>query len=79
MDTPVIMPQLGNEIEEAQIDGWLKAVGDHVSAGEALLSVTTPKVSIEIEAPVSGILTKIMFVADDLANVGATLAVITSA
>ena len=78
MDTPVIMPQLGNEIEEAQIDGWLKAIGDAVVAGDALLSVTTPKVSIEIEAPVSGILTKIMFEADDLANVGATLAIITS-
>ena len=26
MATPVLMPQLGNEIEEAQIDGWLKQV-----------------------------------------------------
>ena len=78
MDTSVVMPQLGNEIEEAQIDGWMKSVGDRVEAGEALLSVTTPKVTIEIEAPVSGTLSKIMVEADDLAPVGATLAVITA-
>lgn len=76
MDTPVIMPQLGNEIEEAQIDGWLKAIGDSVTAGETLLSITTPKVTIEIEAPVSGMLTQIMVEADELASVGSTLAII---
>ena len=79
METLVVMPQLGNEIEEAQIDGWLKSAGDHVKAGEALLSVTTPKVTIEIEAPISGTLSKIMFEADDLAPVGAALAIITAA
>lgn len=36
MDVPVLMPQLGNEIEEAQIDAWLKAVGDKVSEGEQI-------------------------------------------
>ena len=79
METPVVMPQLGTEIEEAQVDGWLKAVGDSVKAGEALVTVTTPKVTIEVEAPVSGTLTKILVEADDLANVGSTLAIITSA
>jgi pyruvate/2-oxoglutarate dehydrogenase complex dihydrolipoamide acyltransferase (E2) component len=78
MDTPVIMPQLGNVIEEAQIDGWMKSIGDDVIAGETLLSVTTPKVSIEIEAPISGKLTQILIEADELASVGATLAIISS-
>lgn len=78
MDTPVIMPQLGNEIEEAQIDGWMKSIGDDVIAGETLLSITTPKVSIEIEAPISGKLTQIFIEADELAGVGATLAIISS-
>ena len=78
METPVVLPQLGNEIEEAQIDGWMKAVGDRVTAGEPLLSITTPKVTIEIEAPVSGTLSKILVDADELASVGATLGLITS-
>jgi pyruvate dehydrogenase E2 component (dihydrolipoamide acetyltransferase) len=78
METAVVMPQLGNEIEEALVDGWMKALGDKVIAGEALLTVTTPKVTIEIEAPASGTLTKIIVGADELASVGTTLAIITS-
>ncbi len=76
MDTPVLIPQLGNEIDEAQIDAWLKAVGDAVSAGEALLTITTPKVTVEIEAPVSGTVKAILVEADELAAVGATVAII---
>ena len=79
MDTPVVMPQLGNEIEEAQIDGWLKAVGDEVKAGEALLTITTPKLTMEIEAPVSGMLKEIITPADELAAVGATIGIIAAA
>jgi pyruvate dehydrogenase E2 component (dihydrolipoamide acetyltransferase) len=78
METAVVMPQLGNEIEEALVDGWMKALGDKVIAGEALLTLTTPKVTLEIEAPASGTLTKIIVGADELASVGTTLAIITS-
>ena len=77
MDTPVVMPQLGNEIEEAQIDSWAKVPGDTVTKGEMLLSITTPKLTMEIEAPVSGVLKEIVVPADELASVGATLAIIT--
>jgi pyruvate dehydrogenase E2 component (dihydrolipoamide acetyltransferase) len=79
MDVPVVMPQLGNEIEEAQIDAWLKAVGDNVSEGEPIMTITTPKLTMEIEAPVKGILKEIRVAADELAPVGATLAIIESA
>ena len=76
METPVLMPQLGNEITEALIDGWLKVTGDKVVAGEALLSITTPKLTMEIEAPVSGVLRQILVAADEVAEVGATLGII---
>jgi pyruvate dehydrogenase E2 component (dihydrolipoamide acetyltransferase) len=76
METPVPMPQLGNEIDEAQIDGWLKAVGDRVEKGEPLLTITTPKLTMEIEAPASGTLSEIRVGADEIARVGETLAVI---
>jgi pyruvate dehydrogenase E2 component (dihydrolipoamide acetyltransferase) len=76
MDHQVLMPQLGNEIEEAQVDAWLKTVGDHVEAGDQLVAVTTPKVTIEIEAPVGGTLKEILVEADELASVGAVLALI---
>ena len=76
MDTPVVMPQLGNEIEEALIQQWHKAVGDAVAAGEALLTIETPKVTIDIEAPVAGELAEISVPVDELAPVGATLGLI---
>jgi pyruvate dehydrogenase E2 component (dihydrolipoamide acetyltransferase) len=78
VETPVLIPQLGNEIDAAQIDGWLKAVGDTVSAGEPLLTISTPKVTLEIEAPVSGTITEILVEADELAAVGTTVAVISA-
>ena len=54
MDVPIVMPQLGVDIEEAQIDEWLKAEGDAVEEGEQVVIVTTPKVTLELEAPASG-------------------------
>lgn len=78
MDVPIVVPQLGNEIEEAQVDGWLKAVGDRVAEGEQILTITTPKLTMEIEAPASGTLTEILVPADELASVGATLGIIAS-
>ncbi len=79
METHVVMPQLGNEIEEAQIDSWAKAPGDTVTKGEMLLTITTPKLTMEIEAPASGVLKEILVPADELASVGTTLAIIESA
>ncbi len=79
MDVSIVMPQLGNEIDEAQIDAWLKAVGDTVTEGEQILVITTPKLTMEIEAPASGVLKEILVPADELASVGATLGVIAKA
>ncbi|WP_421692699.1 biotin/lipoyl-containing protein [Aestuariivirga sp.] len=76
MRTPVIMPQLGNEIEEAQIDSWAKSAGDRVERGEMLLTITTPKLTMELEAPASGTLSEILVPADEVASAGATLAFI---
>lgn len=79
MSIDVVMPQLGNEIEEAQIDSWAKAPGDKVTKGEMLLSITTPKLTMEIEAPASGTLKEIRVPADELASVGTVLAIIDEA
>jgi pyruvate dehydrogenase E2 component (dihydrolipoamide acetyltransferase) len=76
MDVNILLPQLGNEIEEAQVDAWLKNVGDSVAKGEQLVVITTPKVTFEIEAPESGTLTAILVPAEEIVGVGAVLGVI---
>jgi len=76
VDIPIVMPELGVDIEEAQIDEWLKAEGDAVEKGEQVVVVTTPKVTLEIEAPAAGVLKSIVTAADEIAKVGATLGII---
>jgi len=76
MDIPLLMPQLGNETTEAELTEWLKGVGDAVTEGEQILVVTTTKLSIEIEAPASGTIKEIVVPEGDLAEIGATLAII---
>ncbi|MDJ0638951.1 MAG: lipoyl domain-containing protein [Paracoccaceae bacterium] len=70
------LPELGNEVTEAQVDLWHAAVGDAVSEGEPLLSITTPKVTMDLDAPASGTLVSVHAEEDEVVNVGALLAVI---
>lgn len=56
MATPVIMPKIEMAQEKATVIEWLKQEGDEVEKGEAVLEVETDKVTMEVEAPASGIL-----------------------
>ncbi len=76
MDVNILLPQLGNEIEEAQVDAWLKKPGDAVEKNEQIAVITTPKVTFEIEAPAAGTLKAILVEAEEIAPVGAILGVI---
>ncbi|MCZ6586724.1 MAG: 2-oxo acid dehydrogenase subunit E2 [Alphaproteobacteria bacterium] len=72
----VIMPQLGETVEEGTVSVWHKKVGDHVEAGEDLFDVSTDKVEMEIPAPASGELIEIRVAEGETVAVGVTLAVI---
>ncbi|NSX56640.1 biotin/lipoyl-containing protein [Parasulfitobacter algicola] len=77
MSVKIVVPQLGNEISEAEVTEWLKVVGDTVKAGDEIVTITTTKTAIEIEATVSGTLTEIMVPEGELVEVGAVLGLIT--
>ena len=76
MSTEVKLPVLGESVTEGTISRWLKAVGETVEVDEPLLEVSTDKVDTEIPSPVAGTLLEIRFNEDDVAEVGAVLAVI---
>ncbi len=56
----VIMPKLGLTMEEGTIIRWLKGEGEEVKRGEPLFEVQTDKVNMEVEAPASGTVGKIL-------------------
>ncbi|MDO5735211.1 MAG: 2-oxoglutarate dehydrogenase, E2 component, dihydrolipoamide succinyltransferase [Propionibacteriaceae bacterium] len=76
MSTEVTLPALGESVTEGTVSRWLKAVGDTVEVDEPLLEVSTDKVDTEIPSPVAGTLLEIRFEEDDVAEVGAVLAVV---
>ncbi len=73
MSTNIVVPQLGNEISEAEVTAWEVAEGDEVKEGDFILTITTTKMAIEIEAPASGVLTKIHAEEGELVEIGAVL------
>jgi 2-oxoglutarate dehydrogenase E2 component (dihydrolipoamide succinyltransferase) len=74
MPTRVIMPELGESVEEATISQWLKAVGDEVKEFEPLLEVNTDKVDTEIPSPTAGIVLQILAQPDEVVDAGTTIA-----
>ncbi|HEX2696275.1 MAG TPA: dihydrolipoamide acetyltransferase family protein, partial [Anaerolineales bacterium] len=76
MATKVLVPLLGEGVEEVTVTKWLKKEGDTIKELEPLLEVNTDKVDTEIPAPASGTVLKIVAAEGVPAKVGAVLAFI---
>ncbi len=74
MPVEVLMPQMGESVDEATVTKWLKAKGDPVEEYEALLEVNTDKVDTEIPSPVSGVLLDILIPEGETVQAGSLLA-----
>ena len=72
----VIMPRMGETVDEGTVNEWFKQVGDQVAEGEPLLEIGTDKVDTEVPAPVSGTLTEIRVQEGETVPVATVLAVI---
>jgi 2-oxoglutarate dehydrogenase E2 component (dihydrolipoamide succinyltransferase) len=70
------LPKMGESVAEATVTNWLKAVGDRIEVDEAVLEIATDKVDSEVPSEVEGVLLEILFKADDVVQVGQTLAII---
>lgn len=74
MATSVIMPALEMAQESGKLVSWLKREGEAVTKGEPLMEIETDKVTVEIEAPDSGILGGVLVKENDEVPVGQTIA-----
>jgi len=72
----LVMPKLGESIEEATITKWLVKAGDKVKDDDILLELATDKVDSEIPSPVSGTIVKILYQQDETVPVGTVIAII---
>jgi len=77
MSIPILMPQLGESVAEGTVIEWLKQEGDRVQRDEVILAISTDKVDVEVPAPASGVLSRILVRAGEVVPIGSTLAFIT--
>src|SRR3954469_16149345 len=68
MATEIRVPTLGESVSEATIGRWFKRPGEPVKADEPLVELETDKVTLEVNAPATGVL------GDIVAKDGATVA-----
>ena len=74
MATDVKVPAAGESISEVVIGAWLKSVGDAVAADEPVVELETDKATLELPAPVAGVLTEQLFAEGDTVAVGDVIA-----
>ncbi|WP_416797193.1 2-oxoglutarate dehydrogenase complex dihydrolipoyllysine-residue succinyltransferase [Ciceribacter azotifigens] len=73
MATEIRVPTLGESVSEATVGTWFKKVGDTVKADEPLVELETDKVTVEVPAPASGVLTEIVAANGETVGLGALL------
>src|SRR5471032_2484212 len=73
MATEIRVPTLGESVTEATIGRWFKKAGEAVAVDEPLVELETDKVTVEVPAPVAGVLSEIKAKDGDTVAVGALL------
>lgn len=76
MSIELKVPHVGESIYEVTIGEWLKAEGDAVQRDEPVVALETDKASMEVPAPTSGRLSKVLKRPGDTAEVGDVIALI---
>ncbi|HEX6123288.1 MAG TPA: biotin/lipoyl-containing protein, partial [Ktedonobacterales bacterium] len=72
----VVMPQMGDTMEEGKLLSWHKKEGDTIEKGEAIAEIETEKVNIEAESFVAGTVRKLLAEVGQTVPVGAPIALV---
>jgi len=79
MASTVIMPRLSDTMKEGMVAKWLKAEGDPVEKGEAIVEIQSDKATLEVEAYESGVLRRIVAREEEVVPLGEAIAIIAGA
>ncbi len=79
MAVEIVLPKLGNTVEECIIRQWNKNVGDSVAVDEALCEVETDKTTMEVTATEAGVLRHVFYAAGDVVAVMSVIAIVAGA
>ena len=71
----VIMPKLGMTMKQGKVTKWHYKEGDRVEAGDVIAEIETDKINYEIEAPISGILARVLVREEGVAAVGEAIGI----
>src|SRR5688572_23208437 len=72
----VIMPKMGDAMEEGTLVEWLAEEGATVSSGDVIGNIQTDKATVELTAPSTGTLTGLLAQPGDMVEVGKPIAMI---
>ncbi len=72
----IIMPKMGESVNEGTIIKWHKNVGDKVKRDEVIFEISTDKVDTEIPAPEAGVIAEIIIPEGDTVEVGTVVAIL---
>ncbi|MCL5992213.1 MAG: hypothetical protein M1419_08955, partial [Bacteroidetes bacterium] len=76
MKTEIVMPKMGESLQEGTVLKWLKKIGDKIERGRFILEISTDKVDTEVPSPVSGIIVELLAAENETVEVGKVIAYI---
>ena len=72
----LLLPAMGESVDEATVTQWLKNEGDIIEADDAVVEIATDKVDSEVPSEISGKLLKKLVDENQVVRVGEPLAII---
>ncbi len=79
MTHTVLLPDIGQTIDEGTVEEWLVEIGDEVEKGEPILAVEVDKATLEVAATADGVLVRQLVEVEQTVRTGDPLAVIDEA
>lgn len=64
--SPVRVPDIGASVPSVRVGSWLADPGDHLIAGDRVVEITFPGMTVDVAAPVDGVLVEQRHAANDV-------------